>query len=67
MPYAITKKCSSNAIEMREDNVQHAIRLLGETEEIIKFLQQHEKVTLTNSSNSDSASSSLDEIRIPIE
>ncbi|KAK4718747.1 hypothetical protein R3W88_017085 [Solanum pinnatisectum] len=67
MPYAITKKCSSNAIEMREENVQHAIRLLGETEEIIKFIQQHEKVTPTNSSNSDSGSSSSDEIRIPIE
>ncbi|XP_049387394.1 uncharacterized protein LOC125851669 [Solanum stenotomum] len=67
MPCAITKKCSSNAIEMREENVQHAIRLLGETEEIIKFIQQHEKVTPTNSSNSDSDSSSLDEIRIPIE
>ncbi|XP_015160544.1 uncharacterized protein [Solanum tuberosum] len=67
MPFAITKKCSSNAIEMREENVQHAIRLLGETEEIIKFIQQHEKVTPTNSSNSDSDSSSLDEIRIPIE
>ncbi|XP_049372988.1 uncharacterized protein LOC125837959 [Solanum verrucosum] len=67
MPFAITKKCSSNAIEMREDNVQHAIRLLGETEEIIKFIQQHEKVTLTNSSNSDLDSSSSDEIRIPIE
>ncbi|KAH0749060.1 hypothetical protein KY290_028292 [Solanum tuberosum] len=67
MPYAITKKCSSNGIEMREENVQHAIRLLGEAEEIIKFLQQHEKVTPTNSSNSDSGSSSSDEIRIPIE
>lgn len=67
MPYAITKKCSSSAIEKREENVQHAIRLLGEAEEIIKSLEQHEKITPTNSSNSDSDSSSSDEIGIPIE
>ncbi|PHT45555.1 hypothetical protein CQW23_14713 [Capsicum baccatum] len=67
MPYAITKKCSASAIEKREENVQHAIHLLGEAEEIIKSLQQHAKVTPTNSYNSDSHSSSSDEIQIAIE
>ncbi|KAM3308696.1 hypothetical protein P3S67_010440 [Capsicum chacoense] len=67
MPYAITKKCSASAIEKREENVQHAIHLLGEAEEIIKSLQQHAKVTPTNSSNSDSHSSSSDEIQIALE
>ncbi|KAJ8557960.1 hypothetical protein K7X08_004726 [Anisodus acutangulus] len=67
MPYAITKKCSASAIEKREENVQHAIHLLGEAEEFIKLLQQHEKVTPTNSSNSDSDSSISDFIEIAIE
>lgn len=68
MPYGITRKCSSSAIEKREENVEHAICLLGEAEEIIKSLQQYEKVTPTNSSNSDdSDSSSSDEIEITIE
>ncbi|KAM3375559.1 hypothetical protein P3S68_014273 [Capsicum galapagoense] len=67
MPYAITKNCSASAIEKREENVQHAIHLLDEAEEIIKSLQQHAKVTPTNSSNSDSHSSSSDEIQIALE
>ncbi|CAN4099708.1 unnamed protein product [Withania somnifera] len=67
MPCAIPIKCSASAIEKREENVQHAVHLFGEAEEIIKSLQQHEKVTLTNSSNSDSDSSSSDEIEITIE
>lgn len=66
MPYAITKKCSASAIEKREENVQHAIHLLDEAEEIIKSLQQNAKVTPTNSSNSDSHSSSSDEIQIAL-
>ncbi|XP_059301941.1 uncharacterized protein LOC132053862 [Lycium ferocissimum] len=67
MPYVITKICSASAIEKREEDVQHAIHLLGEAEEIIKSLQQHEEVTSTNSSNSNSDYSSSNEIQIVIE
>ncbi|GFY81496.1 hypothetical protein Acr_01g0013050 [Actinidia rufa] len=42
LPAFITTKCFSSSIEKRSENVQLAARILGETEEILKFLQQIE-------------------------
>ncbi|GFZ01174.1 hypothetical protein Acr_14g0008090 [Actinidia rufa] len=42
LPRVISMKCSCSAIEKREENVNRAARLLGETEEILEMLQQHE-------------------------
>lgn len=46
LPRAITTKCYCSAIEKREESVKQAARLLGETEEILKILQQHELPSL---------------------
>ncbi|PSS11526.1 ATP-dependent RNA helicase [Actinidia chinensis var. chinensis] len=42
LPRVISMKCFCSAIEKREENVNQAARLLGETEEILEMLQQHE-------------------------
>ncbi|XP_047942867.1 uncharacterized protein LOC125189656 [Salvia hispanica] len=42
LPRAITIKCHRDAIEEREKGVRKAAKYLGETEEIIELLQQHE-------------------------
>ncbi|CAA3021448.1 uncharacterized protein LOC111366989 [Olea europaea subsp. europaea] len=42
----ITMKCHQNAIEERERSVHQAALLLGETEEILKILQQHKARSL---------------------
>ncbi|KAK4394713.1 hypothetical protein Sango_1625600 [Sesamum angolense] len=42
LPQVITIKCHRNAIEEREKSVCKAALLLGETEEILAFLQQRE-------------------------
>ncbi|XP_059659035.1 uncharacterized protein LOC132305409 [Cornus florida] len=42
LPRVIIMKCFCSAIEEREKSVQHAAQLLGETEEILKILQQRE-------------------------
>ncbi|KAM7491229.1 hypothetical protein LguiA_034150 [Lonicera macranthoides] len=44
LPHAICMKCYSSAIEKREESVQQAACLLGETEEIIRTLQQHKVI-----------------------
>ena len=40
LPAFITSKCFSSFIEKRSENAQLAARILGETEEVLKFLQQ---------------------------
>ncbi|KAL2515321.1 hypothetical protein Fot_29292 [Forsythia ovata] len=42
----ITMKCHQNAIEEREKSVRQAALLLGETEEILQILQQHQRRSL---------------------
>ncbi|CAK9173208.1 unnamed protein product [Ilex paraguariensis] len=48
LPRFITTECYSSAIEKRGKSVGDAARLLGETEEIIKILQQHELPSLSH-------------------
>ena len=40
LPAFITSKCFSSFIDKRSENAQLAARILGETEEVLKFLQQ---------------------------
>ncbi|PSS11527.1 Gastrula zinc finger protein like [Actinidia chinensis var. chinensis] len=42
LPRVISMKCFCSAIEKREESVNRAAHLLGETEEILEMLQQHE-------------------------
>ncbi|XP_059659042.1 uncharacterized protein LOC132305416 [Cornus florida] len=46
LPRVITMECFSSAIEKREKSILHAAQLLGETEEILKILQQNELPSL---------------------
>ncbi|CAL5413763.1 unnamed protein product [Camellia sinensis] len=48
LPGVITMKCFSSAIEKREENVRLAAQLLGETEKILKFFENHELLCLHN-------------------
>ncbi|XP_019149836.1 PREDICTED: uncharacterized protein LOC109146636 [Ipomoea nil] len=41
LPEAVTRKCSSVSIEKREETVQEMAHIIGETEEILKLLQNH--------------------------
>ncbi|KAI3802955.1 hypothetical protein L1987_31102 [Smallanthus sonchifolius] len=41
LPQVITMKCHTSAIEKREGSVKDAAQLLGETTQIIEFLQDH--------------------------
>ncbi|KAH6824678.1 hypothetical protein C2S53_001907 [Perilla frutescens var. hirtella] len=40
LAHAITLKCQRNSIKERQDNVREAVVLLGESQEILEFLQQ---------------------------
>ncbi|KAF5776354.1 hypothetical protein HanRHA438_Chr12g0534911 [Helianthus annuus] len=40
LPQAIAKKCHTSVIEKREESVKGAVKLLGETKEIINILQE---------------------------
>ncbi|KAM7494091.1 hypothetical protein LguiB_028700 [Lonicera macranthoides] len=44
LPHVIYMKCYCTAIEKREESVRQAARLLGETQEIMKILQQHQLI-----------------------
>ncbi|CAL5416665.1 unnamed protein product [Camellia sinensis] len=46
LPGVITMKCFSSAIEKREENVRFVAQLLGETEKILKFFENHELLCL---------------------
>ncbi|KAM7525584.1 hypothetical protein LguiA_015486 [Lonicera macranthoides] len=48
LPRVIIMHCYCSTIEKREENVNLAARLLGETEEILKILHQHETPDLNH-------------------
>lgn len=47
LPRVIIRKCYCSAIEERDKSVRRAARLLGETEEILAILKQHELPSLS--------------------